>query len=294
MMANKEKKILYWMNSAKGLGVILVILGHFLGDSQLSFFNHFIYSFHVAFFFMLSGFIQSGKKNGAFLEKTKRILLPFLAYTLLSAPLFGVISLKKGMPPLQILMKLFYVKGELFNAPIWFLAVLAEIRLLCGLWKLSERSVPMQLASWSVSLAAGWLAYRYTSGVSLLNLFGINRMLVCLSFYLFGMCLKSCGNVFDSLKNGAFRPKNEKLLSDPRFLRGCRMTAFVSAAALHIVFGVILNTNVSISAMHLGAYLPFQVAAVCGSIAAMMICRRFWERSISYWRYSKSSWKNSH
>ncbi len=274
----KDKKVIDWIDSAKGLGVILVILGHFLGDSQFVFFNHFIYSFHVAFFFMLSGFIQSGKKNGALLKKTKRILLPFLAFTLLSAPLFGFLSLKKGMSPLQILMNLFYVKGELFNAPIWFLAVLAEIRLLCGMLKLSERSAPVQLVSWGVSLAAGWLAYRYTTEESLLNLFGFNRMLVSLSFYLFGMCLQRGWNVFDSLKNGTFRPTNEKLLSDPRFLVGYQMGTFVAAAALNIVFGVMINTNVSISAMHLGSYLPFQVAAVCGSIAAMMICRRFCDR----------------
>lgn len=91
------KRRVKWVDTAKGIGIILVLLGHAPRDimrleySWIDFGYYFIYTFHMHFFFFLSGylFIYSAKEQPgmgifAFLRrKAKGLLVPWLLISLL-------------------------------------------------------------------------------------------------------------------------------------------------------------------------------------------------------------------
>lgn len=71
-----------WADIARGIGVILVILGH---TSQLpSIFIEWIYSFHMPLFFWISGYFFRGTPNIAVYvkKKAKALLRPYILYSL--------------------------------------------------------------------------------------------------------------------------------------------------------------------------------------------------------------------
>lgn len=71
-----------FLDFAKGIAIFLVVLGHVLEKSmeQRNGVYHFIYLFHMPFFFMLSGYLacRTTAFGGKFyLKKTRSLLLPF-------------------------------------------------------------------------------------------------------------------------------------------------------------------------------------------------------------------------
>lgn len=119
-----------WIDIAKGIGIILVVLGHASGASIV---GKYIYSFHMPLFFILSGmcFVPDKYSTAEFFKKrTKQLLLPsayltllFIAISLLSAKGFDFYGLKNGLP-----------------GALWFLPVLYFIEIIYYLlYKLSQR-----------------------------------------------------------------------------------------------------------------------------------------------------------
>ncbi len=82
-----EKKRLDYFDIAKGIGIILVIIGHIEYVDQAV--RNVIVSFHMPLFFILSGMLMrvSGEKDRSLKKslekKLKRIMLPYLAFSLL-------------------------------------------------------------------------------------------------------------------------------------------------------------------------------------------------------------------
>ena len=72
-----EKKRLDYIDVARGLGMICIILGH-LGNDQI---NRVVYTFHVPIFFLISGFFISNKQDiKTFCKKrAKSLLVPYVA-----------------------------------------------------------------------------------------------------------------------------------------------------------------------------------------------------------------------
>ena len=75
VMQNGEERIL-WIDILKGILIILVVIGHATGK-----FNGYIYQFHMAAFFMLSGYTEnySKRKTGSYIAaKWFRLMQPVL------------------------------------------------------------------------------------------------------------------------------------------------------------------------------------------------------------------------
>ena len=51
-------KRIEWIDIAKGIGIILVVIGHI---SQIEVLNDIIYSFHMPLFFIISGYLYKRK-----------------------------------------------------------------------------------------------------------------------------------------------------------------------------------------------------------------------------------------
>lgn len=92
-----QTKYLPWLDTAKGIGIILVVIGHSMFPMHTL-----IDSFHMPLFFVLSGLTFSTKPTfpSFIAKKGKRILLPFIFWSILSYLL------------------------EIYNAPLWFLYTL--------------------------------------------------------------------------------------------------------------------------------------------------------------------------
>lgn len=101
-----------WLDIAKGIGIILVIMDHTV------FLKHeFISLFHMPLFFFLSGITlrEGAFSNEYVLKKAKRILVPYLFFSAISF----------------VAILIFRNKELLTNGPIWFLQSLF-IALMCS------------------------------------------------------------------------------------------------------------------------------------------------------------------
>lgn len=96
MEKEKDNQRIIWLDFAKGIGIILVLLGHSFRDEMitsfiaLSYIKHFIYLFHMPFFFFLSGasliVINRNLDEKIWpyiLNRFKRLVVPALIYSFL-------------------------------------------------------------------------------------------------------------------------------------------------------------------------------------------------------------------
>ena len=60
---SEGKKRIEWIDIVKGIAIILIIIGHSLGDYSRSFLAAMIYAVHVPVFFILSGYLFRERKN---------------------------------------------------------------------------------------------------------------------------------------------------------------------------------------------------------------------------------------
>ncbi|HCC6422697.1 acyltransferase family protein [Klebsiella pneumoniae] len=68
-----------WVDTLKGIGIILVVAGHIFG----SYISGFIYLFHMPLFFFLAGYLYSPKPLRQYLKsKSSNLLIPYSKYLL--------------------------------------------------------------------------------------------------------------------------------------------------------------------------------------------------------------------
>lgn len=89
-----KKERLFFLDSARGLGMLLVILGHILEtDGPIPVL---IYSFHIPLFFLISGillaYMQAEERSirQTVLQGLKRLLIPYLFFELLFLLFYGI------------------------------------------------------------------------------------------------------------------------------------------------------------------------------------------------------------
>ena len=125
-MENSIERI-KWIDVAKGIGIILVIIGHVSINANI---NNFIYSFHMPLFFIISGFLYKPKKNFV-KNKAKSILIPYFVFSIISFIYWLFIERffrNQQNSPLNLFFNIFLARGGddnyLFNVVMWFLPCL--------------------------------------------------------------------------------------------------------------------------------------------------------------------------
>ena len=112
MSAEKGKKRLDWLDAAKAVALLLVLVSHSMRDEMretsraLDIIYRLAYCFQMPFFFWLTGFTywltrKAGANGKALVKRTKRQLLPWAAYTLF---IFAVFSAACLIPSLKSLL----------------------------------------------------------------------------------------------------------------------------------------------------------------------------------------------
>lgn len=126
------KSRMAWVDIARGIGILAVILGHGLNADS---YRHIIYAFHMPLFFFISGVVFHHRKYPRFLpfvtRQVKTILLPYFIFALLTY-VAGFYALKFGnVSPDHIkqhILWVLYGNGNnnqlFFNVVLWFLPVL--------------------------------------------------------------------------------------------------------------------------------------------------------------------------
>lgn len=131
-MLNKTNKVrLNYIDIAKGIGILLVVIGHTVKDD----YSHaIIFSFHMPLFFILSGFFikpQNLKDN--FLKIWRSLLIPYLFACSISLMCTLVFTNKDLLDEIKTMILVGYKMGQRdipFMPVIWFLPVLAIAKLI--------------------------------------------------------------------------------------------------------------------------------------------------------------------
>lgn len=247
-----EGRIL-WVDTAKALGIFLVFWGHTLysGSHVASEINRAIYSFHMPMFFVLSGYVVKTENDnlGIYINKKyKRIILPALFFYVLTLPLFfHHIDVSDG-DICSIIESVFYVYGELaYDKPVWFFVCLFQIYILSKIINLSKVKAKILVSLCTLCLILS--CWSYMSDCKLFSLFGFNKCILGLFFYIWGIVLK--------------RTNYKNYIS------------YVGLFSLPVwlLTGVILNSKISMYDMSLGCLGFFIISSLTGTFVFFLICK---------------------
>jgi fucose 4-O-acetylase-like acetyltransferase len=139
---NKSKNEFKFINYAKAIGIILVVIGH--SNSPLS---SYIYLFHMSLFFFISGFLYKDKYSEniklQLINKLKTLYLPFVKYQIIFLFLhnlflnlniysyeFGAIKYDSFDYIKRIINILLFGGSEQLLGGFWFITTLFEVTIL--------------------------------------------------------------------------------------------------------------------------------------------------------------------
>lgn len=246
-MTNSNNRI-EWLDTAKGIGVVLVILGHLWYSCKYPIVNRFIYSFHMPMFFTLSGFVKKNnkdvKKGEAIKKLLWRLLIPAYLGIILLLPFYfnnvNQIDIK------TFLKLVFYLNGELpYNLPCWFFIVLFEVKLIDLFIGVFDKTIIKSLYG-VLFFGAAWILYVKPIYVP----FGLNRCVMALAFFYFG-----------SVLSDLYKKIDNKIVMSLVGIVSCVIFTF---AALH-------NDKVTMYGWYLGKYWLFVLSGISGTIALCLV-----------------------
>jgi acyltransferase len=240
--AAESQKHIEWVDTAKGLGLFLVVYGHMLYSGTWGSLNQAIYSFHMPMYLILSGFISHEVKisfwkyfNSLFF----RLIVPSIFFILLTVP-FLLQNDKLSL--IEILKKISFLNGRVpHNAPVWFFIVMFQVLLIYHLIKAPKYNIFFRFLLASISFVLGYVVFKFKIPM----IFGFEKTLVALGFF-------SLGSVIADIS------------------RRCSFETIVWTVILMlpvwIVSGCILNPKVSMYTFSLKKYWFFIISGIAGSI----------------------------
>lgn len=249
-----------WIDAAKGLGIILIVLGHLASVEEPSAFYVYIYAFHVPLFFFISGLTlkPGGKPFGAVLsDKARTLLVPYFCYALLGYAFYlaGYAAAKAaglgieqfGYGPWRPLWGVLYGtlgEGRLVNTPMWFVVALFCTFVIGWLVNTAVRPMALRWAIVVALAAAGILASRHAT------------LPWSLSSALVGLVFFQAGHTQARLGRWPATPGRAALLFVPLFV-------------LTLASG--FNGFVTLADMVLGQPLLYVVFAFAGTYATVLL-----------------------
>jgi len=125
-MSNKQnKERIVWIDWARSFCMFLVILGHCHINTQNSFITQYIYSFHMMFFFFLSGLLCKSDLRLVTIKKDIRyIILPYFTYGIILI-IFSIIRERSfNWETISSQIISLFIGDDPSIGPIWFLPAL--------------------------------------------------------------------------------------------------------------------------------------------------------------------------
>lgn len=184
-----------WLDAAKGLGILLVVLGHTAIPPALFVY---IFSFHLPLFFFISGYLFKTEKYSSFPEllrySGKKLILTYFIFGLaiyfywLGYGHFLAEDLAKANP-YQPLLDLLYASSHLKDifTPLWFLPCLFLVQLIFFIFSQKIKPGPLLALSFFLSLLS--VLFLTQTGFNLP--WSLDVALVGLFFFNLGNALKT-------------------------------------------------------------------------------------------------------
>jgi len=254
-MINKRMS---WVDIAKGIGIMLVVLGHM---NVPGFIGKYIYSFHMPLFFFLSGYVFSSDKYKSFTallkNKARFLLIPYVYFSLISVLVYflldnNVIIFKNELYGVLI--------GTGGSTALWFLVCLFMTELLyyflsklCK-FKIQYIGVILVLSSiigYLISVDRIMILWKIDVSFTSLVLFGI-------------------GNIVN--KTGVLNIINHK--------NKVRLLSLFILLLLSILFCFSNNLKVDMNNSVYGNYFYFYLAALSGTLVILIISQIIHEQKL--------------
>ena len=134
LLQNKNR--IAWIDTAKGITAVLVVLGHILNHGVV---QAVIYTFHVPVFFLLSGIGFNERENlkQFFIKKIRTLLLPYYIWGAIAVTIYllagHLITDKEILTLKECLIGLLWGNAKTqymqFNLHLWFLPALFAMEL---------------------------------------------------------------------------------------------------------------------------------------------------------------------
>lgn len=178
----------------RGIAAVLMILGHSfivypINISQIPWcaaISHFIYTFHMELFFILSGYVYHCISYRSFMKKKiERIMIPYFLFGTgaLLLRTFGGAAVNHNISFYDGIMKLLFQGGG-----YWFLYVSFFIFLIYPLLDRYIKNVKQEIV---VMLAFLCIDQFFT----ITNFFALDTVIHYIPYFIFGHCLKIIGGV---------------------------------------------------------------------------------------------------
>jgi fucose 4-O-acetylase-like acetyltransferase len=123
-----------WLDAAKGLGIVLVVIGHVWTSGAL---RDDIYAFHMPFFFLVAGYVAKPAPMGEFLKRQwTAMIIPYFAFLCALMAIDPLIEHARGhwpmFPGLGAALKAMLIGGTELRGPLtifWFVPCLMFARI---------------------------------------------------------------------------------------------------------------------------------------------------------------------
>lgn len=255
LSAGFDNKRLVWLDIAKGIGILLVVLGHCLHINEKYF--QLIFVFHMPLFFALSGYVFKGSDSfWLFLKKkAKTLLLPFLGFFLLGLIVTLLVPVwKQGLSLAGLKNDLWLADpNAVHNSSIWYLVCLFFVALL--FYFISKLPAPVQFLCLLLSYVLG---IRYSRqpfvfmGYARLPL-NFDVLPVAVVFYALGHYAKTSNAI--------------ALLSQKRWI--AFLTAILGSVGVYILWKK--NGYVNLHGLNFGASEMYLLGGCAGTLAVVGI-----------------------
>ncbi|AKB47133.1 O-acetyl transferase [Methanosarcina sp. Kolksee] len=195
---------LYWIDTLKGIGIILVVLAHYSLPIAL---DTYIFSFHMPLFFFISGFLFDFSKyteSASYFVKGrfKSLIVPYFCFAVITCIFYFLLDelYTPGIPSIEFFenniihgishILVAFGPAISYNPPLWFLTCLFVTELLFyGLAK-NYYGEPKKLVLWLI--LAGVIGYLYSVYVPFRIPWNVDVALAAIVFY-------GAGNLFRRL-----------------------------------------------------------------------------------------------
>ncbi len=201
-----DNKRIDWIDISRGILIILMVVGHSTG-----LFNKYIYQFHMAAFFFLSGYVAHPEKKRFFhtlFDKFFTLLLPTIITILSGLAILWLLHLGNWdvlissvqFPGWRKALTSFFIYGDIYVDVLganWFLITLFGVCIFSKLIHLlMGRSIVGYLSISAVLYAVGyWIGKTERFPLPHIGMFIIDLVFIGNMFYALGYCLRESGTL---------------------------------------------------------------------------------------------------
>lgn len=278
MTKEYEQRIEY-IDIAKGIGIILIVLGHVLKNGFL---RQYSYSFHVPLFFFLSGLTYKFKNDKKIKKKIIRIYIPYIVFSIISILVFfllgKIVARKMNIEFMDGTIKaniigMLYANSRnglmKWNTPLWFLPCLLVVYLIANYLEsiFKKYGEKIRIISICISIIFTWYISTYFRNIKLP--FGIEEAIFMYSFFELGIIIKQ-SNYINKINN-KIKSKLQQVFLAVFFLILVIPVSYINGMA---------QVRIMMMGRHFILFLISSICGICGIILISISLQKL--KSLSY------------